>query len=98
MFEGLVSCGGSSTPTSCATLGSGGWEQSHVLLQVQYSTVQYSTVQSHVLQERRLHTGWASPRGLLLLGGLGSPANTTTELLTSTGGSEPAFSLDYETM
>ena len=50
MFEGLVSCGGSSTPTSCATLGSGGWEQSHVLLQVQYSTVQYSTVQYSTVQ------------------------------------------------
>ena len=45
---------------------------------------------THTLKEARSsHTGWASPRGVLLMGGHG----LTTELLTDDGGTTPSFSL-----
>ena len=63
--DGLVACGGggpdddydydydAATRTSCVTLTSGGWQESH---QLQY-------------YGRRGHSSWSSPAGLLLMGG-----------------------------
>ena len=42
------------------------------------------------------HTGWASPRGVMLMGGHGGNRLTTTELLTDNGGATPSFNLNYE--
>ena len=40
------------------------------------------------------HTGWASPRGVLLMGGgWGWRTRTTTELLTDNGDTTPSFNL-----
>ena len=54
---------------------------------------------THTLGQIRLgHTGWASPRGLLLIGGRYSDSmtgRTTTELLTENGETTPSFNLKY---
>ena len=52
---------------------------------------------THTLgQPRYGHTGWASPRGVMLMGGHGGNRLTTTELLTDNGGATPSFNLNYE--
>ena len=50
---------------------------------------------THTLRYKRFaHSAWASPRGVLLMGGGYSDGDgTTTELLTDNGGSTPSFSL-----
>ena len=48
--------------------------------------------QTHYLGQRReAHTAWASPRGVLLMGGRYS--KRTTELLTENGDTTPSFNL-----
>ena len=50
--------------------------------------------QSHTLgQERTAHTSWASPRGVLLMGGSSYSQETTTELLTDDGNTTASFTL-----
>ena len=78
---GLVACG-----------GGGGSERT--------SCVTFSEgtwVTSHNLQQARTgHTSWASPQGLLLMGGTSS-SRTTTELLNDNGGTTSAFTiLNYD--
>ena len=43
---------------------------------------------------RRDHSAWASPKGVMLMGGV---RDKTTEILTENGDTIPGFSLDYET-
>ena len=58
---------------------------------------------SHVLrEERHSHTSWASPKGVMLLGGWDSIRTTgkedeTTEVLTNDGETTPSFGLKYKT-
>ena len=57
-----------------------------------------SWVETHNLTNKReRHTSWASPEGILLMGGLHANAKTTTELLTEDGDTRPGFTLNYET-
>ena len=80
----LTACGGwgdAASKTSCHTLSSSG-----------------SWEETHSLdQERRQHSAWASPQGVMLLGGVGSSAHTTSEILLESGDTSPGFSLDYWT-
>ena len=77
--NGAVFCGGYYTPSSCLTFSSGS-----------------GWTQSHtLLEERRFHSTWKSPRGLLLMGGYRS--RKTTELLNDDGTSSKHFDLNYET-
>ena len=47
---------------------------------------------THTLGQKRYgHTAWASPQGVMIMGGYYS--KTTTELLTDNGGSTPSFNL-----
>ena len=51
--------------------------------------------QTHYLGQRReAHTAWASPRGVLLMGGRYS--KTTTELLNDDGSTTASFNLDND--
>ena len=81
---GLTACGGHrSSPgrTTCHTLSStGSWEESHTLPG----------------EGRRQHNAWASPQGVVLIGGQDSSARTTTEILTENGDTTTGFNLDYE--
>ena len=76
---GLISCGGN---------GGSQW-----LSCVTFSAGRWR--KTHTLGQRRsYHSAWASPRGVLLMGGGYSDGDgTTTELLTDNGGSTPSFSL-----
>ena len=84
----LTCCGGggSSVSTSCLTFISGSWEESHSL-------------------SRRRGSGqsaWASPQGIMLLGGgicsrNHCNAGTSTEILLENGYTTPGFDLDYKT-
>ena len=57
-----------------------------------------SWVETHSLStQRSRHTSWASPEGVLLMGGVYADAKTTTELLTVDGDTTPGFTLNYET-
>ena len=77
--SGAVVCGGVDTRSSCLTFSSGS-----------------GWTQSHtLLEERRWHSTWKSPRGLLLMGGYRSPK--TTELLHEDGTSCKHFDLKYRT-
>ena len=78
---GPVACGGSGTAvrSSCVTFFSGGDDW----------------VKTHNLtMKRQEHSAWASPRGVMLMGGYKSK---TTEILTDDGDTIPGFSLDYKT-
>ena len=80
--SGPVICGGSGSATkkSCITFFSGGKDW----------------VKTHNLtKERQWHSAWASPRGVMLMGGFDH--KTTTEILTGDGDTNPGFSLDYRT-
>ena len=78
--SGLVTCGGKSTETMSNCL-----------------TFKDGTwQQTHTLGTRRQHhLSWASPQGVLLIGG--DYGGTTTELLNDNGSTTPSFSLDYDT-
>ena len=53
---------------------------------------------SHQLQNyRKGHSSWMSQHGVMLLGGVYSESQNTTEILTSDGGSIPGFTLKYST-
>ena len=80
--SGLISCGGA------------GYSAGHSCVTFSGGNWQ----ETHTLgTARRHHASWASPEGVLLLGGWDSGARTTTELLTDDGGSTPGFDLDYDT-
>ena len=78
---GPVTCGGKEEParTSCLTFTSGGsdWVKTHNLTG----------------KGRWEHSSWASPRGVMLMGGYSS--GTTTDILTEDGDTIPGFTLDY---
>ena len=49
---------------------------------------------SHTMGTSRYgHTGWASPQGVLLIGGTDTQSQTSAELLTDNGGATPSFTL-----
>ena len=58
---------------------------------------------SHTLGiERHLPSSWASPQGVMLLGGFDNRStieteDETTEILTNSGDTEPGFQLKYKT-
>ena len=55
-----------------------------------------SWVETHTLSQRRhQHSAWASPQGVVIIGG--DYSTTTTELLTDDGNTTPGFTLDYST-
>ena len=75
---GLITCG-----------GGGASEQSSC---VTFSAGRWK--KTHTLGRARLgHTAWASPQGVLLMGGVCSRCKTTTELLNDNGGATPSFTL-----
>ena len=90
---GLVTCGASvreraggysAAIKSCVTFASGNvnWEKTHTLAQC----------------GRGDHSAWASPQGVILLGGWACDAKTTTEILMENGDTTLGFSLnDYDT-
>ena len=63
---------------SCVTFSSGRWKKTHI----------WDKSRSRVD-----HTAWASPNGVLLMGGMNAATQTTTELLNDNGGSTPSFTL-----
>ena len=63
---------------SCVTFSSGRWKKTHTWEKI---------------RRRVDHTAWASPNGVLLLGGNAILTQTTTELLNDNGGSAPSFTL-----
>ena len=77
---GLVTCGGyGAASLSCVTFSAG----------------RYGWKKTHTLtHKRRGHTAWASPQGVLLMGG-GTrwSSRTTTELLTDNGDTTPSFNM-----
>ena len=80
--SGSVVCGGSGGMLrSCVTLSSE-WKKTHTLAKD---------------IDRKYHSAWSSPRGIILLGGDYVKARTTTEILTENGDTIPGFTLDYET-
>ena len=80
---GPVACGGegsASAKKSCITFFSGGDDW----------------VKTHNLSTGRwYHSSWASPRGVMLMGGPSS--DTTSEILTEDGDTTPGFTLNYKT-
>ena len=79
---GRIACGGSDPAArkSCITFFNGGDDW----------------VKTHNLtKKRQLHGAWASPRGVMLMGGYSS--GTTTDILTEDGDTIPGFSLIYNT-
>ena len=85
---GLVACGGYPNPRenlkTCDTFSIGMEEWK----------------KSHTLrEERRLHSSWASPEGVVLLGGFGDgDGDETTEVLTNSGDTTLGFKLEFKTM
>ena len=90
--SGAVICGGSGkygVMANCTTLSSE-WEKTHTL-----------AGSWPRLPDRQMHSFWASPRGIMLIGGghISDMSNSdTTEILTKDGDTIPGFSLDYSTM
>ena len=99
-MENNVVCGGKDGPehkTSCLTLTSGGtWEKTTELLDKRQSFSLFSLVQcfSKILNLRVGHCSWASPSGLILLGGYDS--RRTTEMIQENGTSAYSFTLEYD--
>ena len=90
---GLTSCGGQNSTGSyseiwadCETFSGGSWAPSHTL-QLQTN-----------LQGRGGHMAWASPDGVLLLGGWFDAQNTTELLSDTTGDSSVHFPLKHPVM
>ena len=78
--SGPVICGGYVDKKSCVTFFSG----------------DDNWVKTHNLsKDRRYHSAWASPRGVMLMGGRW--AEKTTEILTEDGDTKPGLNLDYYT-
>ena len=77
---GLVTCGGNGGGKSCITFirGDVNWKKSHNLNQWESS------------QKRKYHTSWASPRGIMLIGGTWQMGQTS-EILRKDGGSTNGF-------
>ena len=81
---GVTACGGegsSAAKSTCDTLSSTG-----------------SWEETHSLDKnRRAHSAWDSPQGVMLLGGTDSSARTTSEILLESGDTSPGFNLNYQT-
>ena len=75
---GLLTCSGKEAKKSCWTLSGGKWKKSHTLT----GSAGYGQV------------GWASPQGVLLMGG--TSGSTTTELLMENGHTKPGFGLKHK--
>ena len=76
---GVTACGGVDSPANatCDTLSATG-----------------SWIQSHNLaQDRRYHSAWRSPQGIILIGGRDSGAGTTSVILLESGDTNPGFNL-----
>ena len=88
--SGLVACGGNPNETTFKTCDT-------------FSIGMEEWKKSHTLRkERRLHSSWASPEGVMLLGGWDSGFTTekedkTTELLTNDGDTIPGIKLKFDT-
>jgi len=82
-IDGGFLCGGVETKKSCLQYRSGGW----------------STLGDILINERRNHVSWRSPKGLMLMGGndIDTGAVQTSEIVT-TAGSKKGFALEYETI
>ena len=78
---GLLTCASAEPEAkkSCWTLSGGKWKKSHTLT----GSAGYGQV------------GWASPQGVLLMGGI-SNGSTMTELLMENGHTKPGFRLKYK--
>ena len=80
--------------TACGGEDFAAWSKCHTLSSTG------SWIQSHNLaQGRRDHSAWASPQGIILLGGYewDSSVRTTSEILLENGDTTPGFNLDYQT-
>ena len=86
--SGLIACGGygEGIGTSCVTLSSD-WEKTHTLgLHDKTRPAQKGW--------RYSHSAWASPKGVMLFGGVTLTRVASMEILTEKGDSIPGFSLD----
>ena len=80
--------GHSQTGLTCC----GGWDSPAFTSCLTFNSGSWE--QSHELaQHRRRHSVWASPQGIMLLGGQDS--GTTSEILLESGDTTPGFSLNY---
>ena len=83
---GLVECGGfnlgdNTTQNTCVTFNDDEDDEDYGYW-----------VKTHNLEMKRTdHSSWASPQGVILIGG--NTARTTTELLTNNGKTKPSFEL-----
>merc|ERR1711971_446498 len=83
--DGTTLCGGysgvSDIQTSCITLTDEGTWETTTTL----------------LQERQYHVSWASPSGLIIMGGRASASKETSEKIMENGTSIDSFPLEYDT-
>ena len=90
------------TQTGLVTCGGGGFHNGRQKYCVTFNPDEGSWQETHILQKtREFHSSWASPQGVMLLGGTAFEpcrAYTTTEILTNNGDTKPGFQLKYETM
>ena len=97
---GLVTCGSGEyhhqeAQTSCISFTGGTWAPSHHLVQPRCRAQPLQST-APVHRHRWHHTSWASPAGVVLLGGYAS--EDTTELLSpSTSASSDYFPLEHLT-
>ena len=87
---GLTACGG-----ECAHQGSeeGACETSCHTLSGSPGAWEWTKSHTWASKERVGHSAWASPQGIVLLGG----SSRETEILMSNGGTKPGFTLNYDT-
>ena len=77
--------------TGLLTCGGGGGEPERTTC-LTFDTGSWK--KTHTLgQEWLAHTAWASPRGVLIIGGGVEGSSLNTELLTDNGGATPSFAL-----
>ena len=98
---GLVTCGSGEyhhqeAQTSCISFTGGTWTPSHHLVQPRCRAQPLQSTIPCIDRHRWHHTSWASPAGVVLLGGYAS--EDTTELLSpSTAASSDFFPLEHLT-
>ena len=84
---GPVICGGEAWKSSLACITfSTDWKKTHTL------------AGPKGMGDRKEHVAWASPRGVMLIGGSDPDSERTSEILTEDGHTTPGFTLDYRTM
>ena len=82
--------------TQDGLLTCGGWDGDYISTCMKLTTEGW-VVSHNLLEERRYHSSWQSPAGLVLIGGFYSPY--TTELLSSSDSSSSSnFTLQYDTV